>query len=348
MCSQIYKALPFVFELRTMLDWMCSVSSLDVWDTLKLEEIYGTLYTVQCDIIYRRWHERGTSRPLIEKFCSGLLLFILLLVIIFGPLLLFSTANPVSQTNPVVSAEVSLSLTSQEGEYPLVDITSYVLQQPSFDYYIQLQNEDLIQSSDRYDSLQSVQMAPYSDRVWAISPPSLTQLMTSLNDHTQLMSIKFEYTFTRAAGPTTDKEVSNIVEVQIDQQTQSALARLINSTLVHDTTLESVSAMAIPPMHDEHAIIGPAPYTPVAAMSRKDSVPPSPFTGATRTASDNATSVTIPYVVPVFLRLPATSDPIELTGPSNRSAVELTLDVSRGADGSAIGQSLVAQLSGFS
>jgi hypothetical protein len=31
-----YRAIPFVFELRTMLDWMCSVSSLDLWDTLKV------------------------------------------------------------------------------------------------------------------------------------------------------------------------------------------------------------------------------------------------------------------------------------------------------------------------
>jgi hypothetical protein len=27
---KIYRAIPFVFELRTMLDWMCNVSSLDL------------------------------------------------------------------------------------------------------------------------------------------------------------------------------------------------------------------------------------------------------------------------------------------------------------------------------
>jgi hypothetical protein len=51
---KIYRALPFVFELRTMLDWMCAVSSLDLWDSLKLEEIHGSLYQIQCDILYRR------------------------------------------------------------------------------------------------------------------------------------------------------------------------------------------------------------------------------------------------------------------------------------------------------
>jgi hypothetical protein len=28
---KLYRAIPFVFELRTMLDWMCAVTSLDLW-----------------------------------------------------------------------------------------------------------------------------------------------------------------------------------------------------------------------------------------------------------------------------------------------------------------------------
>jgi hypothetical protein len=55
----IYRAIPFVFELRTLLDWMCTRTALDVWEWFKLEEIYAALYCVQCYVIYWKAHPRG-------------------------------------------------------------------------------------------------------------------------------------------------------------------------------------------------------------------------------------------------------------------------------------------------
>lgn len=337
---KVYRAIPFVFELRTMLDWMCAVSSLDLWDCLKLEEIHGGLYSAQCDILYRRMHQRGTPRALIEKFCSGVLLFLLLLLIIFGPLLLFSTANPVSQNNPVVSASISLSLSGRQGEYPLVDISSYVLQPISSDYFVALQNEDLLQDSDRADAIQSVQMAPYSDHVWDISPPSLAQLMHNLNDQTQPMAVKFQYSFSRSSGPQNDKTISNVGVVTLDQKTQQQLARILNQTLSEqpsdssgggDVQLRSFDFRS-PPVDSRFNASHPFTGTRPGAVG----APLTPFHGVR--PFNAVSSVRVPGVVPVFLRLPATSDPIEINGARNRSDILLTLDVAQSANGAPTSQ----------
>ena len=338
---KVYRAIPFVFELRTMLDWMCAVSSLDLWDCLKLEEIHGGLYSAQCDILYRRMHQRGTPRALIEKFCSGVLLFLLLLLIIFGPLLLFSTANPVSQNNPVVSASISLSLSGRQGEYPLVDISSYVLQPISSDYFVALQNEDLLQDSDRADAIQSVQMAPYSDHVWDISPPSLAQLMHNLNDQTQPMAVKFQYSFSRSSGPQNDKTISNVGVVTLDQKTQQELAHILNQTLSEqpsdssggggDVQLRSFDFRS-PPVDSRFNASHPFTGTHPGAVG----APLTPFHGVR--PFNAVSSVRVPGVVPVFLRLPATSDPIEINGARNRSDILLTLDVAQSANGAPTSQ----------
>lgn len=279
---------------------------------------------VQCDILYRRGHARGSARTLCEKFCSGLLLFVLLLVIIFGPLLLFSTANPVSQSNPVASASIAVSLVGQQGEYPLIDISSFVLAPIDDTLYTQLRNEDLIEDSDHEDSIQRVSMAPFSDAIWSISPPSLESLTTSLNDPSRAMSLKFEYAFTRTSGPSTNKVISSQVLVQLDQSTQSTIAQLINRT-ASDATEAGVRSPLQEARSARAAAIHAYHYHTPSSVSRV-SVGPSAFGDGLLRASSND-SVSIAQVVPVVLRLPATSDPIELDQQTNRANITLTLDV---------------------
>jgi hypothetical protein len=239
-----------------------------------------------------------------------MLLFVLLLLIIFGPLLLFSTANPVSQSNPVVATAVSLSLTSGQGEYPLVSITSFTVAPITPVQFVAMQNDDLVQGSDRMDSIQSIVMASYSDQVWDISPPALATLMTNLNNKAQTMSLKLDYSFTRSSGPQNDKIISNVAVVPISQTAQMQLASIINQTLASERSYADAL---------QHA-------------TRNGSTQPS------FAADGNGGRVVIENVAPQYLRLPATSDPIEFAGTNNRSDIVLTLDVAQGPAGSPIGQ----------
>jgi len=40
----IYRDIPFVFELRTLLDWYCTDTVLNFPELLKFEDIYATFY----------------------------------------------------------------------------------------------------------------------------------------------------------------------------------------------------------------------------------------------------------------------------------------------------------------
>lgn len=46
----IYRGIPFVYEMRTVLDWAITPTTLSVYEWLKFEDIYAELYAVKCKI----------------------------------------------------------------------------------------------------------------------------------------------------------------------------------------------------------------------------------------------------------------------------------------------------------
>ena len=137
-----YMALPFLWELRTALDWTVEQTSLDLFRTLKLEDIYFGLCSVRDDMNARRKYVRGRRQPKLDKLLFGALMVVLLLVILLGPLWLFSSASILSQPNPVVSASAALGVvivpggpggaagdaTISGGAFPLGTISRFELQ----------------------------------------------------------------------------------------------------------------------------------------------------------------------------------------------------------------------------
>jgi len=57
---------------------------------LQLEDIYGSLFLVTCDNkLNREKHRLGAKQGMMIKFCSGVLLFAILIAVIWAPMLVF-------------------------------------------------------------------------------------------------------------------------------------------------------------------------------------------------------------------------------------------------------------------
>ena len=135
-------AIPFLWELRAILDWtvettpltppvhtscshlsvhtscshLCAhpphhssslqveTTSLTLFAWLKVEDIYAGLCAVRADMASRRRYVRGKKQPLLDRVTQGCLFTTVLLVIVLGPLLLFSNANPITNSHLVKSA----------------------------------------------------------------------------------------------------------------------------------------------------------------------------------------------------------------------------------------------------
>ena len=43
-----FQAIPFLLELRSVLDWVCTDTTLTLYHWLKMEDIYANIYVLKC------------------------------------------------------------------------------------------------------------------------------------------------------------------------------------------------------------------------------------------------------------------------------------------------------------
>ncbi|OVA11397.1 Piezo family [Macleaya cordata] len=121
---RLYRVLPFLYELRCVLDWSCTTTSLTMYDWLKLEDIYSSLYLVKCDAsLNRAKHQQGQKQTKMTKFCSGICLFFILICVIWAPMLMYSSGNPTNIANPINDASVQIDITTAGGRLTLYQTT---------------------------------------------------------------------------------------------------------------------------------------------------------------------------------------------------------------------------------
>lgn len=84
---QLYRAIPFLYELRMLLDWTCTPTTLYLGEWIKLEDIFSGLYIGACNIHFQELENRykGQPQPLCRKWGTGFLFFALLNLLVNRP-----------------------------------------------------------------------------------------------------------------------------------------------------------------------------------------------------------------------------------------------------------------------
>lgn len=80
---QIFRMVPFLYEIKAMLDWSVTSTTLTIVDWMKLEDIKASLYNRQCDLQMREATRPtlGEPQPHTRKFVAGTLICIGLLLL---------------------------------------------------------------------------------------------------------------------------------------------------------------------------------------------------------------------------------------------------------------------------
>ncbi|XP_023749583.2 piezo-type mechanosensitive ion channel homolog [Lactuca sativa] len=121
---RLYRALPFLYELRCVLDWSCTTTTLTMYDWLKLEDINASLYLVKCDTdLNRAGHKQGDKQTKVTKFCNGICLFFILICVIWAPMLMYSSGNPTNIANPINDASIQFDIKTEGGRIMLYQTT---------------------------------------------------------------------------------------------------------------------------------------------------------------------------------------------------------------------------------
>ena len=107
---QLYKLIPFYYQIKNIVDWTFTPTSLDLFDWFKFENVYDEIFKT-----YRLKYPIE-KKPIGKKIKNHLKMIIgglsssFLILIIILPLILFSTLNPTNKLNNITSAQMKIYL----------------------------------------------------------------------------------------------------------------------------------------------------------------------------------------------------------------------------------------------
>jgi len=199
-----YRAIPFFYELSLILDWACTDTTLMIKDWIKCEDISSSLYIVDCNLHFLKKENRqkGQKQPARRKFFTGTLVFLLLCIVVWLPLAVFSTGSISGEDskNEVSSAAMSIGLKRFPDLYR-VEYAQNVGQLYGDDKWNKLLTDydeiAALSASEKAKYMTEVQkiiMYPTSGEIWPISPPSkekILQLAISGDDVVFTVTSKF-------------------------------------------------------------------------------------------------------------------------------------------------------------
>lgn len=92
-----------------MMDYSFCQTSLKIFDWFRLVSIYYSAFKAKMNYYGATGVDLGKPQPWIMK-SIGWLGFIGILIVIFGPMILFSGLNPIAQTNLVIGGALQLGI----------------------------------------------------------------------------------------------------------------------------------------------------------------------------------------------------------------------------------------------
>uniref|UniRef100_A0A3B3X111 Uncharacterized protein n=1 Tax=Poecilia mexicana TaxID=48701 RepID=A0A3B3X111_9TELE len=168
-----FRLVPFLTELRAVMDWVWTDTSLSLSSWICVEDIYAHIFILKC------WREsekqrypqpRGQKKKKVVKYGMGGMIVVLLICIVWFPLLFMSLVKSVAG---VVNAPLDVSVTiTLAGFQPIFTMSAQQKQLHSM----------AVQWLETYfaEDLIIAELKGSSNSLWTISPPSRRTLIDML------------------------------------------------------------------------------------------------------------------------------------------------------------------------
>uniref|UniRef100_A0A8C1RLS5 Piezo-type mechanosensitive ion channel component 1 n=1 Tax=Cyprinus carpio TaxID=7962 RepID=A0A8C1RLS5_CYPCA len=205
---QGFRLVPFLVELRAVMDWVWTDTTLSLSNWMCVEDIYANIFIIKCSRETEKKYPqpKGQKKKKIVKYGMGGIIILFLICIIWFPLLFISLVKSVVG---VVNHPVDVTVTVKLGGYePLFTMS---VQQQSIQPFTEQDYNHLYNLFGKNVAMQFITMYSYEDivtaniegssgSVWRISPPSRQELIKELLGSTGDMTLRLDWNFQRDLG----------------------------------------------------------------------------------------------------------------------------------------------------
>ena len=266
--GSLFRAIPFLNEIKNALDWTCTTTCLTLFQWNKFEAIYDTIFDTYCE--KSDWDEKpiGEKVGWNSKISIGASLSFILILILILPLILFSSLNPTNKLNNLTTAKLAVNLTFNydNGAIKGYNLFENARADSIFDMF--RNDDDTIWETYNYsksihtrnfnhDQVQRVIFSETSDRNWDLARPHIKNLIELLdlskNNDISSIDINIGYELTRPL-PAEAQTCSDFFQVNIftkgDDIYESKGAKFLNnlrSALNNCTDTEIIMESAYSP-----------------------------------------------------------------------------------------------------
>ncbi|KAF6088900.1 piezo type mechanosensitive ion channel component 2 [Phyllostomus discolor] len=203
---QGFRLVPFLTELRAVMDWVWTDTTLSLSSWICVEDIYAHIFILKC------WREsekrypqpRGQKKKKVVKYGMGGMIIVLLICIVWFPLLFMSLIKSVAG---VINQPLDVSVTITLGGYqPIFTMSAQqsqlkIMDQPTFDKFIKSFSRDTgaMQFLENYEKedITVAELEGNSNSLWTISPPSKKKIIEELRNPNSSFSVVFSWSIQR-------------------------------------------------------------------------------------------------------------------------------------------------------
>ncbi|OAF64228.1 hypothetical protein A3Q56_08034 [Intoshia linei] len=260
----IYRAIPFLTEIRNVMDWICTDTTLTISHWFILEDVHSLLFKTKC---WRRYELeycelRGIAKGKFTKWGQGLFFLLGMIIIIWLPLIIFSLPNNVYQPNPPIKCKIDIRIGEIQSIYTMESLSNDVINSRNINYN-EIKSNKI--SKFRSSDITYMRMNPFSLSYCDVTPPMLkylTDIFNSRND----TNINVIMHFYRKSGPIlSDEIISNVFNTTLKYDSkerklfQSMLQFISNSNSMSNSTIEPVTLINLIP----NRLILPSKLNPI-------------------------------------------------------------------------------------
>nr|XP_034980821.1 piezo-type mechanosensitive ion channel component 2 isoform X3 [Zootoca vivipara] len=203
---QGFRLVPFLTELRAVMDWVWTDTTLSLSSWICVEDIYAHIFILKC------WREsekrypqpRGQKKKKVVKYGMGGMIIVLLICIVWFPLLFMSLIKSVAGvTNKPLDVSITITLGGYQPIFTMSAQQSQLKNMTSAEYRSFLNsfrsNTAALQFLENYgnEDITVAQLEGNSNSLWTISPPSRKKMIDELNAENAEFSVVISWSIQR-------------------------------------------------------------------------------------------------------------------------------------------------------
>ncbi|XP_030812144.1 piezo-type mechanosensitive ion channel component 1 isoform X2 [Camarhynchus parvulus] len=249
---QGFRLVPFLVELRAIMDWVWTDTTLSLSDWMCVEDIYANIFIIKCirETEKKFPQPKGQKKKKVVKYGMGGLIILFLVGIIWFPLLFMSLVRSVVG---IINHPIDVTVTLKLGGYePLFSTSSQqqYIQPFTYEDYEELTKEFekklmAMQFISLYDveDIVTARIEGSSGSLWGISPPSREQMQLELRNGSSDITLHLNWIFQRdlSKGGTVENTYGkHSADLDPGTPERLQLAQLLDGTRTEPVALQNL------------------------------------------------------------------------------------------------------------